>query len=247
MNVLIVGGTSGIGLQLGIELKAMGSRVFVTGRHVEKAQEHGLTPFILNIGRDYRDLRWRADYLVERLPTIDLYVHAAGFYQEGFINKLSEEEVLTAVNISLVAPVFILQRLMRKQGTLDGFIAITSTSATRAREKEPLYCSTKSALSMLAWTLSYDPRVRRILELKSLRRQRTRRSGAGGRRTESGCSPSPGLWRKYCRSGAAPSATEASSCNATPTRCLSRKMNENRSLTPPFPRAVLFYTSSPKR
>src|SRR3989338_6779319 len=66
-------------------------------------------------------------------------------------------------DIGLLAPALIVQRIIKKQGSLAGFIAITSTSQWTPRLLEPMYTAVKAGLAMLANSLSLDPRIGKVL------------------------------------------------------------------------------------
>jgi len=131
MNVLIVGGSSGIGLELAILFRDQGDTVLVTGRTFAKVGPMQLGFHYLEIGADSKSLARELNRLVERFPKVDLLIYAAGFYQEGMIGEFYNEHIFAMINVGLTAPALILRRLLRSADTeLKGFISITSTSAT---------------------------------------------------------------------------------------------------------------------
>jgi len=158
-NALIVGGTSGLGLALGLLLKTTHT-VFVTGRH--DPQEKELRFEFLDVTGVTR-LRRDLDHLVARLPKIDLLIHAAAFSEKGRTRDFSDDHIESMVSLQIVAPAMLLQRLLEKQGSLPYFIAITSTSQITSREYEPLYCAGKAALAMWAECLALDPMIGKVL------------------------------------------------------------------------------------
>ncbi len=156
---LIVGGTSGLGLELAKKLQSSYT-VHITGRH---------DPVVVGLLYHQLDLSLTPNFfsdieaLVSSLPTIDLFVYAAGFYQEGTISDLSDIDMLTMQSVGLTAPMFLLNRVLKKQNELSEFIAITSTSQWTPRKLEPVYTAVKAGLGMLAHSLSEDERVHKVL------------------------------------------------------------------------------------
>ena len=67
------------------------------------------------------------------------------------------------IHTGLTAPALILQRIIKRQGLLPGFIAITSTSQWTPRELEPVYTGVKAGLAMLAQSASLDAKVGKVL------------------------------------------------------------------------------------
>lgn len=159
MNALVVGGTSGLGLTLAQLLKGE-YQVSVTGRRDSKTQ--GLRFLRLDLSAD-KGLPEALDALVGQLSSIDLLVYAAGFYQEGRIDEVSDADIAAMDNVGLRAPMMLLQRLLKKQGALSGFIAITSTSQFTPRLREPTYTAVKAGLAMLASSVAQDERIGKTL------------------------------------------------------------------------------------
>src|SRR3990167_5371028 len=161
MATVIIGGTRGLGFEIGVLLAKRGSRVFTTGRS-QRAIE-GFTTVELPVNEKVAELQARLDTIVSELPHIDLLVFAAGFGEQGTIDELSDEHVLAMINVGLVLPALLLQRILKKQGGLKGLIAITSTSQWIPRKKEPVYTGVKAGLAMLANSVSLDSRAKKTL------------------------------------------------------------------------------------
>ncbi|MDO8565354.1 MAG: SDR family oxidoreductase [bacterium] len=151
MNVFIIGGTSGLGLEIGKLFLEKGAQVYATGR-----KELNITE---NLDQLIEDLNEK----VSSLPTIDLFIYAAGFLEKGHIGELSDAHIAQMINVGLTAPALILERLLKKQKHLEGFIAITSTSQWIPRELEPVYTGVKAGLAMLAQSVSFDPNIKKTL------------------------------------------------------------------------------------
>ena len=67
------------------------------------------------------------------------------------------------LNVGLVAPINILNRILKYQSSLSGFIAITSTSQWTPRLFEPAYTTVKAGLGMFGNSVSLDLRVGKVL------------------------------------------------------------------------------------
>ena len=158
MNTLIIGGSSGLGLELAKQLSDK-YKVYVTGR--TNPNEQGLEFISFNIA--YKTLPEDVDELLKQLPEIDFLIHAAGFFQDGTLSDLSDDDIFLMDAVGLLAPTFLLQRLLKKQNKLDHFIAVTSTSQWTPRLKEPVYTAVKAGLGMLANSVSLDERVGKVM------------------------------------------------------------------------------------
>ncbi len=160
-SVLIIGGTSGLGLAIARLLHKEGHRVLVAGR--KNPHQKGLAHIKLSIGSDTKTLSIDADRIVKYANPIDLFVYAAGFFQKGTLDKLDDAEIKTMVNVGLLAPALILHRILCVQKKLPGIIAITSTSQWIPRREEPVYASVKAGLAMLGHSVSLDSKIGKTL------------------------------------------------------------------------------------
>lgn len=158
-NALIVGGSSGLGLELAVMLSAT-HHVIVTGRRDPKNEKVDFR--VLDLSEGSR-LAEDFDKFLANLPRIDSFVYAAGFYQEGSICDVSDDNIATMMSVGLLAPTMLLQRLLKKQDELPGFIAVTSTSQWTPRLLEPIYTAVKAGLGMLANSVSLDERIGKVL------------------------------------------------------------------------------------
>ena len=159
-NALIFGGSSGLGLELGIQLSKH-YQVIVTGRRDPQNEHVSFREF--DVPWDIAVARTYFEVLLQRLPRVQLLIYAAGYYQEGSISQLSDAEILEMVNVGIVVPAMLLRRILGTQGELSGFIAITSTSQWTPRNYEPVYTAAKAGLGMLANSLALDERVGKVL------------------------------------------------------------------------------------
>lgn len=159
-KALIVGGSSGLGLELA-RLLTTDYEVIVTGRRDPAVTSLQFRQ--LELGDV--SLSTKLDALITELPEIGLVVYAAGFFQEGTISDLGDADIEKMDRVGLLAPAMLLQRILSKQGKLPGFIAITSTSQWTPRLLEPMYTAVKAGLGMLANSISLDERVGKVLVL----------------------------------------------------------------------------------
>jgi|SRR3989344_6889835 len=156
-NILIVGGTSGLGLELAKKL-SKDNHVIIVGRREPKF------PGLDFIHRDLSHGVPGASNLIELIKEpIELYVFASGFFQEGTMSQLSDSDIMGMLHVGLTAPVTILNRILKNQKSLPGFIAITSTSQWTPRLLEPVYTAVKGGLGMFANSVSLDPAIGKTL------------------------------------------------------------------------------------
>jgi NAD(P)-dependent dehydrogenase (short-subunit alcohol dehydrogenase family) len=158
-TALIVGGTSGLGLELAKMLRG-NMHVVITGRN--DPNERGL-----------EFLKWRLDHAMEHadnLPhilrgvkNVELLVYAAGFFKRGYLTDLSALQIDAIMNVHFTGAVLALRWVLSSQQKLSGFIPITSTSQWVPRRDEPIYSSAKAALAQFARCVALDGQVEKVL------------------------------------------------------------------------------------
>lgn len=159
MNTLIIGGTSGLGLEIAKAESTLESQTIVTGRHdpdvsFAKYREFDLTG---------ANLAQRIGGLVMDLPPINSLIYAAGFYQEGHITNLSDEQIDDMIDVGGRGLIFFTKKLLEKQEKLDELVTITSTSQWTPREFEPVYNFVKAGAGHYSHGQSLDPRIGKTL------------------------------------------------------------------------------------
>ncbi|WP_093518949.1 SDR family NAD(P)-dependent oxidoreductase [Pseudovibrio ascidiaceicola] len=160
-NILIVGGTSGVGLELARHYAKEGHNVGLTGR--QNPELEGATFHSLSITDDPVQLAQNIDRVLDGFKNVHTLIYAAGFLQRGHIDELADAELGTMVNVGLLAPMMLIQRLKRRSDHPLKIMLITSSSQYTPRELEPAYCATKSALGMLGASLVRDKDLGKVL------------------------------------------------------------------------------------
>ena len=158
MNTLIIGGTTGLGLQLARILKAIGENVIVTGRK-EITDDLEFRKFDLSTA----ELSGRVSDFVKELPLIDRLVYAAGYFQEGRITDLSDSEIEEMISVGGRGLIYFVKSLLAKQDGLTELITITSTSQWTPRQKEPVYNFAKAGAAHFSNGIAEDGRVNKVL------------------------------------------------------------------------------------
>jgi short-subunit dehydrogenase len=159
MNSLVIGGTSGLGLAIAKELRGKDNTVYVTGRRKLKENDLQVEPFDLSTP----DLPKRITELVERLPKIDTLVYAAGYFQDGRLTDLSEEQIEEMIDVGGRGLIYCVKAILEKQDKLDELITITSTSAWTPRQREPIYNFAKAGATHFSNGMAEDGRISKVL------------------------------------------------------------------------------------
>jgi len=155
-TALIIGGSSGLGLELAKQLSDY--KVIITGRVDPKAK----IKFIkLDLSRG--NLSKKIDAVLSKMKQIDLFIYCAGFLRESNIDQLTEAEIVAMNNVGLVSPELFIKKILNRQNELETFIAITSTAQFFPKEKQSTYTAVKSGLGMFCNSVSMDPKIKRTL------------------------------------------------------------------------------------
>jgi 2-C-methyl-D-erythritol 4-phosphate cytidylyltransferase len=145
-NIVIFGGTSGIGQEMSNIAKLCGANVFVASRRynlVDITKKSDVVSFL--------------DSVSKNVLTIDAIVNTAGFLIKKPFELLSNDEIkslidinyLGAVNVAIASKPY----LEKSNGMLLNF---TSSSYTRGRAYYSLYSSTKAAIVNLTQALAEE-------------------------------------------------------------------------------------------
>lgn len=163
-RALVVGGTSGLGLDLAKRLAKVNDEVVITGREKPgKSHMAKMRFFHLELSSDKALRSALVRMRVQDLGRFDTIVYSAGFSQTGKLYHLSTPEISWMINVGLFAPAFLIRNHISAYGSLSKLILITSTSQWKARVDEPVYCATKAGLGMLGECLGKDEAIGKVL------------------------------------------------------------------------------------
>lgn len=160
-NILIVGGTSGVGLELSKYYTKAGHNVCMTGR--KNPELDGATYQELAMTHESGPLAEDIDCVLRNFEDVNTLIYAAGFVQLGHIDTLSDDDLGRMVNVGILAPMILIKRLKNRSRTPLDIILITSSSQYTPRELEPAYAATKSAMGMLGASLVRDKELGKVL------------------------------------------------------------------------------------
>ncbi len=163
-NVLVTGGSQGIGLALAARFLAQGSTVLVTGRSADRleraAAEHpGLRTFVNDIA--YPDQREAlAAHVAETMPQLDVLVNNAGIQRRvalaADLGDWSERQI--EIDILLAGPVHLSQLLiplMLAHGRPSTIVNVTSGGGLVPQPFAPLYSACKAAVHSYTLNLRF--------------------------------------------------------------------------------------------
>lgn len=152
-NVVITGGTSGIGLALAEAFTAEGARVAVCARgHVGLQRVKKALPDVLTIPCDVTSAEEVAAMLViirREFGTVDIFVNNAGrLIERDFANvSTSPDELAQELNLNFVAPILLTNAVLRLFSDVSpSVVFITSGFALVSPTRAPTYGAAKAGL-----------------------------------------------------------------------------------------------------
>lgn len=160
-KILIVGSSYGVGENLAKHYVADGHTVCITGRRNPNLAGARFHPLAMT--ENANDLVEDIDRIVEDFPAVNTLIYAARYLRRGHIDDLGDSDLQTMVNVGLLAPMMLAQRLKRSTANPLKIMLMTSSSQYTPREFEPAYCATKSGLGMLGASLVRDGQIGKVL------------------------------------------------------------------------------------
>lgn len=166
MNILIIGGSDGIGLHLAKYYKSIGANVAIVGRS-NKNLPDSLKDFFISadVSHDMGiDNLFKEHFTV--LTNLDTLVYTPGYYRNLTFNELSEREYLEHFEVNNFAFFKILKRVMKKDftgsGQLKTIIYISSLASLRIFKNSLAYSTSKSSTNHLIDLLRIDPAFKNV-------------------------------------------------------------------------------------
>jgi 3-oxoacyl-[acyl-carrier protein] reductase len=151
-NVLITGGSSGIGKETARKLIDKGAKVVITGRDLDKlekvANELGAIPFLFDIS-DLKSIPRKAKQVIQIFEgKIDILINNAGIGVFPLLGEITVDDLKDVYNTNVFGLILLTQEILpifKKQNHGD-IINIGSTASSKGFAKGSIYASSKFAL-----------------------------------------------------------------------------------------------------
>ena len=163
-RILISGGTSGIGLAAAKLFLQAGAKVALMGRSEQRGeaalQELGAGDRAIfvqgNVSR-LADCRQALQQVSAKWAGLDVLVNSAGIYVEGAIEDMTEEEIVTVLDINVKGTYYLSQAavpyLKASRGNL---VNVASDAGVHGNYYCSLYCASKGAVVMFTKALALE-------------------------------------------------------------------------------------------
>lgn len=158
-QVLVTGGTSGIGLGIAKLFYAAGSEVAICGRRGEllesiSATHPGMKTFVCDVSKPEERMRLR-EWAEKSLPGLNIFVNNAGIQNRVKVDQDDFwKNAETELQINLAAPLHLSALFipLLKKNSVSYLMNVTSGLSFSPLAMVPVYCATKAALH--SYTLS---------------------------------------------------------------------------------------------
>lgn len=165
MGVLIVGGTSGIGLACARNFLQQGRQVCIAGRQAQRAREarealgdpSGLTIGLVDAAVPHQ-VRELLNGFAQRQGGLRVLVYCAAELRQAPAHDESEDEFVHAFQANVVGALAAAQEAARHmaRGGFGRIVFVSSVSSVRASENRVSYGTSKAALNQLARQLAVE-------------------------------------------------------------------------------------------
>jgi len=183
-TVLVTGGTSGIGLSIGVYLKYLGYKTYITSRNPENYSSEGLKQTFLeqNNNKIPKKIRNNLDEIIDEIilikldiedsqsidecvsqiqsksEVIDVLINNVGFSNFSSIEENPHSVIDSMFNTNVIGPIKLIQAVLPKMREFNSgrIINITSMAGYQALPFMGIYAATKSAMMRLSEALRLE-------------------------------------------------------------------------------------------
>lgn len=151
-TILITGASSGIGKAAAIECSRLGAKVIITARN-----ENRLKQTLSELEGDGHQMKLcdlskedAIDNLVAELPEVQGLINNAGFTKILPIQFINNEDINNILGVNLVAPMLLLQKLLKKKKLKNGASVVFTSSMAGlgcCSVGNSMYTASKGAIS----------------------------------------------------------------------------------------------------
>lgn len=164
-NVLITGGSSGIGKETARQFIAKGAKVVITGRDNQKLQrvatELGAIPFLFDIS-DLKSIPQKAKEIVNLLDEkVDVLINNAGIGVFPVLGEITEQNLMDIYKTNVFGLTLLTQEILPvfKKQNYGNIINIGSTASLKGFARGSVYAASKFAVRGL--TQSWQAELRK--------------------------------------------------------------------------------------
>ncbi len=149
-TIVITGGTSGIGLATVDKLRAQGERVIVLSRHAS-----GQDSYACDVANEEQVKAVFQD-IKAKYGNIDVLINNAGYGIAGAVELLDNAEVKKMMDVNFFGVLYCSQQAIPMMNEGGKILNISSACGLFPLPYRSLYCASKSAVSMLSYSMAME-------------------------------------------------------------------------------------------
>lgn len=167
-NIIISGGTSGIGLETAKALVKETSNVFILGKNKEKGKAAldflGKGYYISCDVKSEESCKNALKEILSKVDTIDLLINSAGIYKEERLDTVTEDDFDLTMKVNVLGTMFLTKVCIpyMLEAKDPNIVNIGSDAGVVGNYGCIVYCASKGAIVSLtkAMALDYAPKIR---------------------------------------------------------------------------------------
>ena len=103
-NILITGGSSGLGKSLTIELSKNNNIIVVSKDKINEIEKNNIDYYYCDI-TDYNKLKSTINSIIKKYQKIDVLINCAGLYINGILENNNPQQIIDVINVNLTGTI----------------------------------------------------------------------------------------------------------------------------------------------
>ena len=156
-NILITGGSSGLGKSLTIELSKNNNIIVVSKDEINEIEKNNIDYYYCDI-TDYDKLKSTINSIIKKYQKIDVLINCAGLYINGILENNNPQQIIDVINVNLTGTILCCQLIIKNMKKHNnGFIInINSQLSNTYRAERSVYCSSKWGVTGFSHSLQEE-------------------------------------------------------------------------------------------
>lgn len=143
-NILITGGSSGLGKSLTMELSKNNNIIVISKDEINEIEEINIDYYYCDI-TDYNKLNNTINNIIRKYQKIDVLINCAGLYINGILENNNPQQISDVINVNLTGTILCCQLIIKNMKKHNnGFIInINSQLSNTYKAERSVYCASK--------------------------------------------------------------------------------------------------------
>ena len=107
-NILITGGSSGLGKSLTMELSKNNNIIVISKDEINEIEKINVDYYYCDI-TDYNKLKSTINSIIKKYQKIDVLINCAGLYINGILENNNPQQIIDVINVNLTGTILCCQ------------------------------------------------------------------------------------------------------------------------------------------